>query len=395
MRYLQVISSLDPANGGPADGVARLAEASLRQGHEVEIATLDKPGTHWGASLPCPVQCLGPALGTYGYSLRFYTWMQNNAARFQAVIVNGLWQHLGYATRAALSGSRIPYFVFSHGMLDPWFKRRYPLKHLKKLVYWTLAEQRVLRDASAVLFTCEEERLLARQSFGTYQAKELICPYGTPGTDGDPATQRETFLRAFPQLRGKRLLLFLGRIHPKKGCDLLIEAFARIAPHHPDLHLVFVGPDPTNWEGRLLDMARQHGVHAVTFAGMLRGDAKWGAFRASEAFVLPSHQENFGIAVVEALSCGVPVLISDKVNIWREIDSANAGLIADDTLEGASLLLARWLKLDALARQRMAQYGVRLFQSSFHIDSAATRLVEVLARHPTEQEVLRSLEAAR
>ena len=97
----------------------------------------------------------------------------------------------------------IPYFVYTHGMLDPWFKRTYPLKHLKKCFYWPWGEYRVLRDAKAVLFTCEEEKLLARQSFGLYQAHEVVVSYGTNGPTGDAEAQRAAFLAQYPALAGK------------------------------------------------------------------------------------------------------------------------------------------------------------------------------------------------
>src|SRR5213076_1488953 len=115
------------------------------------------------------------------------------------------------------------------GMLDPWFKRTYPLKHLKKWIYWPWADYRVLRDARAVLFTTEEERLLARQSFWLYRCREAVVDYGTAGPTGDAARQRESFRSAFPMLRDTRNLLFLSRLHPKQGCDTLLAAFARVA----------------------------------------------------------------------------------------------------------------------------------------------------------------------
>jgi glycosyltransferase involved in cell wall biosynthesis len=123
----------------------------------------------------------------------------------------------------------VPYFVFTHGMLDPWFKRHYPLKHLKKWLYWPWGEYRVLRDARALMFTCEEERRLARESFWLYKANECVTNYGTARPEGDSEKQREAFLSEFPELRGKRVLLFLGRIHEKKGCDILIQSFGDLA----------------------------------------------------------------------------------------------------------------------------------------------------------------------
>ncbi len=190
MRYLHLIASLDPESGGPAEGVRQLCAVMLRLGHEVEVATLDPPGSACGGDLACPVHALGPPrFGKYAYSAHLEPWLGENAPRFGAVIVHGLWQYPGYAAWRALRRSATPYFVFTHGMLDPWFKRQYPLKHLKKWLYWPWAEYRVLRDASAVLFTCEEERLLARESFWLYRAKEAIVSHGTPGPgNADPGT---------------------------------------------------------------------------------------------------------------------------------------------------------------------------------------------------------------
>src|SRR6185369_10690749 len=150
-------------------------------------------------------------------------------------------------------------------MLDPWFKRTYPLKHAKKLLYWPWAEYRVLRDARAVLFTCEQERTLARRSFALYQANEAISPFGSPVPTGHPLRQRNAFLEAWPGLAGRRILLFLGRIHPKKGCDLLIEAFARICAAHPDLQLVMAGPDSAGWRAELQRRAGALGLRQLTW----------------------------------------------------------------------------------------------------------------------------------
>jgi glycosyltransferase involved in cell wall biosynthesis len=323
------------------------------------------------------VHNLGPGrLGTYRYSPRLKHWLADNAARFGAVIVNGLWQYHGFAAWRALHGTATPYFVFTHGMLDPWFRHQYPLKHLKKCLYWPWAEYRVLRDARAVLFTCEEERRLASQSFSLYSANEWVVSYGTPGPSaGNPAAQREAFLQKFPQLRNKRLLLFLGRIHPKKGCDLLVDAFAAASQQDPALYLVIAGPDSENMQAQLSRRATELGATRIVWTGMLRDELKWGAFRAAEAFVLPSHQENFGIAVAEALACRLPVLISNKVNIWREIEQDGAGLVEDDSAAGTLRLLQRWQALGPDERLKMAERAERCFLKHFHIETAATNLL--------------------
>ncbi len=382
MKYLHIISSLNPKGGGPAEGVKQLTRAAAQLGHEVEVASLDPPDAAWIQGYSCPVRLFGPgSLGRYSYAPALRNWLQANASRFDAVIVNGLWQYHGYATWQALRHSGTPYFVFTHGMLDPWFRQQYPLKHLKKWLYWPWAEYRVLRDARAVLFTCEEERRLARQSFGLYRVNESVVSYGTPGPAGDVNQQRAAFLQRFPQLRGQRLLLFLGRIHEKKGCDLLIDAFASVADRDPRLHLVMAGPDQTGLTAGLAERARQLGLTRLTWTGMLDGDLKWGALHAAEAFVLPSHQENFGIAVAEALSCRVPVLVSDKVNIWREVVEDGAGLVAADTPAGTRQLLESWLNLGELERERMAHNAQKCFVKRFHIDAAAHSLLATMRAH--------------
>jgi glycosyltransferase involved in cell wall biosynthesis len=379
MKLLHLLSTLDPAGGGPMEGVLQSSLACARLGHTVEVATLDDPAAAFLRDHPLPVHALGPARTGYAYSPRLVPWLRANAAGYDAVIVNGLWQYHGLGAWRALHGSTTPYFVFTHGMLDPWFKRAYPLKHAKKWLYWPWADYRLLRDARGVLFTCEEERLLARQSFWLYRAREVVVSFGTRAPPLEAPRLREAFLGAHPALRGRRLLLFLSRIHEKKGCDLLIDAFARVATEHADLHLVIAGPDQTGWQAALQARAAALGVtDRISWPGMLQGDLKWGAFHAADAYVLPSHQENFGIAVAEALGCGVPVLISDKVNIWREIEAAGAGIVDTDTADGCERSLRRWLALTASRRNAMRAAASALFAQRFTVEAMAASLIALV-----------------
>lgn len=383
MNILHVISSANPMDGGPIEGVRNLGLRMFELGHHTELVTLDDPTAPWLQNQPQTVHALGPARGNYGMTRLLMPWLLAHAHKYDFVIVNGIWQYHSFATWRALTRLKLPYAVFTHGMLDPWFKRAYPLKHLKKWLYWPWAEYRVLRDAAAVLFTCEDERLLARQSFWLYRAREQVVAYGTRPPPTDKATLAAHFLSTYPELKGKRLMLFLSRIQEKKGCDLLINAFAKAAAQTPDLHLVMAGPDQTGWVAALQAQARRLGVaDRIHWPGMLQGDTKWGAFHAAEAFVLPSHQENFGIAVAEALGCGLPVLISNKVNIWREIESAGAGLVQEDTDDGTHALLEQWLALEPAARAGMAQAASELFNDRFTVSAMANSLLSVIGELP-------------
>lgn len=380
MNILHIISSVDPAGGGPIEGVKQLGTALMAQGHRVEIASLDPPGAPFLKQCPMPVYALGPATLNYAFSARLAPWLQANRLSYDAVIVNGVWQYHSFAAWRVLRHSTTPYVLFTHGMLDPWFKTEYPLKHVKKWMYWPWAEYRVLRDAHAVLFTSEEERRLARQSFWLYRCNEIVVNYGTAKPAGNSRLEANEFFGRYPVVRGKRLALFMGRLHPKKGCDLLLEAFAKVLAERSEWHLVMAGPDQVRWQEKLRSRAKSLGIDArITWTGMIEGGLKRGALDAAEIFLLPSHQENFGIVVAEALAAGVPALISDKVNIWREIQSDGAGLVAEDTLAGTCQLLRSYSALSREEKSSMRQRARECFEQRFEIKKAASTLHAVLA----------------
>ncbi len=375
MKILRSIHSVNPAIGGPIESVKQSSAVLARRGHTVELVSLDSPNDPWVRECPLPVHAFGSGRGGYSYAPGLVPWLREHHREYDAVIVQGIWQYSSFGVWRALHGTDTPYYVFPHGMLDPWFKRTYPLKHLKKLLYWPWGEYRVLRDAAAVLFTSEEERRLARESFALYRCHEVVVNYGTAAPTFDLAAARAEFLQAFPHLGGKRVFLFLGRLHEKKGCDLLLEAFASIRQSHADAELVLAGPCR---DDAYLAHLEQLAGDAVTFIDMLTGSLKAGAFAAAEVFILPSHQENFGIAVVEAMACGVPVLISNKVNIWREIEKDGAGLVENDDVAGTERLLARWLATSAPEQAEMRANAARSFAARFDIERAVDSLLHVL-----------------
>lgn len=379
MRILHVISEIDPRLGGTSEAVRALIEYGPPD-VQSEVVTTDPPQSPYLADFSFPVHALGPATRGYRFTPRLIPWLRANRDRFDGVIVHGMWQHVGYAVWRTIRG-RLPYFVFPHGMLDPYFKRAFPRKHLKKWPYWLAVDFWVLRGAARVLFTCEAEAELAKQSFALHQWKPEVVPFGSISPAGDADAQRAAFYALHPSLRGLRFVLFLGRIHPKKGCDLLVDAFVQLAHRDPGLHLVMAGPDQQDWRADLGARAATAGLSSrIHWPGMLTGDAKWGAFRAAEAFALPSHQENFGIAVSEALSCGVPVLLSDKVNIAPEIVRDGAGLMEHDTADGALRLLSRWLDTTPPERNAMAIQALSTFHRRYDMREGARAIPELFRK---------------
>ncbi len=354
-----------------------------RRGHKIDIVVLDDRSYESDAS-DLSVHAIGSGTSSYRYSSRLLPWLREYGGEYDHVIVNGIWQYLSLAAWRRYAGSSIPYYVFPHGMLDPWFKKTFPLKHLKKWLYWPWAEYRVLRDAAAVIFTSEEERLLARESFWLYRAREKVSPLGVEASPIS-SNARSEFLSRYPQLQNTRNFLFLGRLHPKKGCDILLDAFARLSSRE-STSLILAGPDQIGWEADLRrQVERLNLTSRVVLTGMLQGAMKQGALAIADAFVLPSHQENFGISVVEALAAGVPVLISNRVNIWREIDADCAGYVESDDLDGITHLLQRWIDTTPTERETMRQNARNCFEQRFEIDRAVDSLLQVLNEVPGGQ----------
>lgn len=395
-RVLHIIASVDVRGGGPIEGVLQQVRQSPADRFSFHIASLDSPEAACVASCPMKVFALGdPTLAPgwkrllpwrrYGYRPRMLPWLVAHQNDYDVVVVNGLWNYSAMAAGLALVGSDVPYAVFTHGMLDPWFRKTDPLKTIVKQVFWLFSEGRLLNNAAAVLFTTRMEQEVSRNAFRPYHVAERVVGFGTADIPGDPVMQERTFREAVPATSGRPYLLYLSRIHPKKGCDLLIEAFASVAAQHPEIDLVIAGPDRTGWRPELETRAAELGVaQRIHWPGMLTGDCKWGAYRACEAFVLPSHQENFGVVVAEAMAAGKPVLISDKVQIHHAISEGGGGLVASDTVEGARRLLSDFLALDPAERAAMGAAARATFLEKFEIGTAIgalnATLLELAAR---------------
>jgi glycosyltransferase involved in cell wall biosynthesis len=379
LRLLHCIHSIDPRVGGPSTFVLQTSQLATELGDKVEIVTLDDPHKDFVKNAPVPVHALGSGMFQYGYSPRLVPWLKRNAQQFDLVVIHGLWQYHALGAWLALRPGQTPYVVFPHGMLDPWFNRTYPLKHAKKSLYWSLVEHRVLADARAVMFTSQEELESARSAFTPYRCNEVVAEFGSPPPPDRKIEQEQALLQKFPHLASQHFLLYLGRIHEKKGVDLLVRAFSEIAMNLQNLCLLIAGPADERYRQLLQSAA---GLDSrIIWSDMLSGDVKWGALRGADALILPSHQENFAIVVSEALSCGTPALISDKVNIWRRIEEYSAGLVDKDDIYGARLLLSHWLETDLAQRAEMRRNALRCYADNFNLQQLIKPLMARLATY--------------
>lgn len=413
MRILHVIAGMNPNLGGVSQAVRTMCTELAKQGVYNEVTGLDGPGETFLPNEPALIHRLGPAKTPWSYGAKFRPWLVNNLPRFDVVLLHGLWLYHGYALRKAIQAcrnqskneARPSVFIMPHGMLDPYFQQApgRKMKALRNWLYWQLIEHKVIGDANGLLFTCEEERQLARTPFWPYKPKaEAVVGLGVEEPPVYTPAMREAFLEKCPELRDTPYILFLSRINQKKGVDMLVKAYQQVARTYaaaevetsqhetrptsdavdaPIPRLLIAGPGlDTPYGQAVQQLARSNQEHesAISFVDMLSGDAKWGAFYGCEAFVLPSHQENFGIAVVEALACGKPVLISNQVNIWREIKRSESGFVAPDSVEGVQQLVQRWLSLSLEEKQQMNRNALETFQKNFSIVPTTHKLIDVL-----------------
>jgi glycosyltransferase involved in cell wall biosynthesis len=392
MKVLRVISSMDPSGGGVAQGVRNTIPEMTKLGVQTEVACLDAPDAPFIGHDHFKVIALGPAKTSWRHSPQLIPWLCDNLRNYDVVVVEGLWQYHGYAVRKAIRHLRqtneknIPgLYVMPHGMLDPYFQRASgrKLKAIRNWLYWKLIESKVINGADGIFFTCEEELRLARQTFTPYHPKrELNVGLGIENPPAFTASMSMAFTNKCPAVSGKPYILFLSRIHEKKGVDLLVNAYEKIIGKNAGAPLLVIagpGMDTPYGESIRLCVEKSGALRdRVFFTGMISGDEKWGAFYGSEAFILPSHQENFGIAVAEALACSKPVMISDQVNIWREIKDSGAGFVSPDTEEGVLGLLSAWLGLSPDMKIKMGEKGLETYRKYFAIEPAAKRVYEIM-----------------
>lgn len=377
LKVLHIIITANKEYGGPVEGLIQSIKFRQNNNQYIEIVTLDDPKAEYLKEFPCKVNGVGPVHPKFGYSSKIKNWIIENGSRFDAAVIHGLWNPSSIEGWQGCKTIGLPYVVFTHGMLDPWFRKAYPFKYLIKQLYWIL-QGRVLQNAYSVLFTSSEEEKLAKGVFWGYHYQPKVVAYAAADAIKNSKTGMNQFNELLPNVAGKPYLLYLSRIHEKKGCDLLIRAFAAVIKRS-DLQLVMAGPCHDNYIIQLKNIVEQLGIQdKIHWSGMLKGEIKAAAFMGAEAFVLTSHQENFGIAVAEALAYGRPVLISDQINIWREIEAGNGGIVGCDTIDGATQILQRWESLNTDQRLEMGRCARQVYENNFTVQAAAKDLTDTL-----------------
>jgi glycosyltransferase involved in cell wall biosynthesis len=378
LKVLHAISSLDARAGGPPVALAGLAEAQVAAGARVTVIAPEQPAPQddpfvtfrqTGGVIVQPPASTGPINRHRTLS----SVMRDQVAEADVLHIHGLWEDVQSVAAGAARSAGVPYVFRPCGMLDPWsLKGQGRLKWLKKASYLRLRLRRHLDGARALHYTTRAERDLAAAL--RLRPVPVVEPNGLRWSEFDAPAEPGRFRRSLGLSQRATVLLFLGRLHPKKRPDLLIEAATDLKGAIPELHVVLIGEGEPEYVGSLRKAAAEGGIgDQVHFAGHVGGPDRIAAYRDADVFVLPSHQENFGNSVVESLAAGVPTIISRGVNLYRELESAGVALACDVNAPSVTAALRRWLVDAPQERSKAAVRAKAVARERFDWDQVARR----------------------
>ncbi len=354
MRVLHVIPSLASRTGGPATSVVESSLALQRCGMDVTVFATDMAeaasaaahGRATFADLPAGASDLDvrlfPARWPYriAFSPGMYRALREEAGRYDVVHIHSLFLFPQFAAYRAAMHANVPYIVSPRGALDPHLRQR---GQLVKTAAERLWQRSMFQHAAALHVTSDEEARLTSDI--APRVARYVVPNGVRWDEYQQLASGEAFRQRYMGGSADPVVLYLGRLSHKKGLDILIRAFALVRREVPAARLAIVGPDDEGLTPALIAQARREGVvDRVSFTGLLRGSDKLDALAAADVWALPSHTENFGVAVVEALAAARATVISPAVNIAREIAEAGAGIIAPLNAEAFGVEIASLLR---------------------------------------------------
>ncbi|MDJ1168136.1 glycosyltransferase [Roseofilum sp. BLCC_M154] len=376
MKVLHVIPSLSPSRGGPTEVALNLVKYLRQSGVDAEIATTNDNGAEnaqlldvplnqrvdyrgvpvWFLSLASPPN-QGVSLGRdrgFLFSPALTRWLWQNVPNYDILDNHYLFSYASTCAGAIARWHKVPYTVRTMGQLSPWALAQ---SRRKKQLYSLLIERRTLNQAAAIHCTSNGEALDVR-NYGI-TAPTVTIPLGVDLPEIQPDAKAK--LRAKYDIPlDATIILFLSRLHYKKRPDLLIEALHQVQSKRPNLYLLLAGSGDPEYIEQLKQLLHQLDLHHCTrFTGFVTGQDKDLVLQGSDLFVLPSFSENFGIAVVEAMAAGLPVIITPEVQIAPEIEQANAGLIVEGNREFVASAIAQLLASDSKLLGQNAQTLVK------------------------------------
>ncbi len=303
-------------------------------------------------------------------SIPLINWLIKHILDYDIVHTNTVFAPLVLLAHWVCQLRNIPYIVTPHGMLEPWAMS---YKTWKKLFYYTLFEKPALHRASAIQVLANSE---ANNIKSLGFKRTVVIPNGIHRQEFENLPDPEVFYQQFPKTKNKTLILFLGRIDPKKGLDLLALAFAKVHQNFPQTHLVLAGPDSIGFLPKAQNYFVQTGcIDAVTFTGMVTGKLKYAAFAAASIYVAPSYSEGFSMSVLEAMASGLPCIITTGCN-FPEAAAAGAAHVVDINAEAITKVLIQCLTYSQQAKEMGDRAREFIFQN-YTWEQAAKKMLQV------------------
>lgn len=346
MKILMVIPYLAPSYGGTAKVVEELAE-NLGTLDDIQLDVIATNADNGNTLSVRTFQWISETNYRVQYfptwhrrdlivSLSLIQWLIQHMREYDLVHTHTVFAPLISLTHGLCRLWRVPYIVTPHGMLEPW---ALSYKSKKKRLYYDKVEKAALKNASAIQAVASPEADNIKK-LGFHHS--ILVPNGLPQAQYIRLPSPDIFHQKFPHTCGKRLILFLGRIDPKKGLDLLAPAFAQVYATFPETHLILAGPDSIGFTPKVKSyFAQSNCLDAVTFTGMLTGQLKYAALAAASLYVAPSYSEGFSMSVLEGMAAGLPCIITENCN-FPEAKVAEAAYVvpANSQAIGAALLAA-------------------------------------------------------
>jgi glycosyltransferase involved in cell wall biosynthesis len=380
MKILIVIPALGPVYGGTTKSVIELAQALGHRGIKVDIAattangsdSLDVPTQIWIEKDSYRIQYF-PYLSFLDYKITFSltNWLFEHVTNYDLVHTNAIFSYPVLAAYWACQLHQVPYIMTPHGMLEPW---ALAYKSWKKGFYFNLLEKPAFQRASAIqmLASTEAQRVEPLK----LKAPVVVVPNGIHEQDFKTLPNPEVFYQRFPHTRNKTLIIFLGRIDPKKGLDLLASAFAKVHTHYQNTHLIIAGPDNIGFSKTAQNFfAEAKCLDAVTFTGMLTGSLKYAALAAASLYVAPSYSEGFSVSVLEAMAAKLPCVITTGCN-FPEAAAAQAALVVDIDADKIANALFHCLENPQQAKA-MGEHARQLIFKKYTWDKVASQMQQV------------------
>ena len=381
MRILVTAASISASTGGGRVGILGICRGLARRGQQVILITTNADGKET-LDVPLGVPTLQEGVEVYFYPVQLSVFgnvfsiplagaLKHHVQQSDIVLIHSLYQFMSTAAAHYCRKYRVPYILRPHGSLDTFlvYRRHWYLKW----AYLKLFEERNFHCAAAVQYSSKMEEAMTGR-FVASRVNSLIISEGIDLESFATLPARGIFRARYPEINNKTLILFLGRFHQKKGLELLIDAFVQIASRCPNAHLVLAGSGDYDYVKQITLMLNNLGlVDRSIVTGQLNDDEKLAVLVDADLFALPSHGENFGLAVVEAMTCGLPVLISDKVGIWQDVVEFEAGIVTPCEPSKIADAMEKLVN-DAGLRITLGQNGMKLVDARFNMDRVAERM---------------------